>query len=195
MPIQPTTKSRYLSLIVIFLFLVAFGLLAYLPAALEQDVNKNVFTISQSLAYSIKPAFIVVFSIASLLFGYLMYYRGHDYLFTRLFLLLVISAFVITILWVTTFYNKDDHYILAGIIFSLTVLFIIINNYVIYKGMKLHGKYKTLFLVGTPILAILGLFGLIIGMTVLKNEIPVFPAFENYMIIIESLSVIALGFM
>ena len=68
-----------------------------------------------------------------------------------------------------------------------------INNYVIYNGMKIHNKYKTLFLIGTPILAILGLIGLVISMTVLENVKPIFPSFENYMLIIESLSVLALG--
>lgn len=121
---QPNRRSRVLSIIICFLFLATFGLLAYLNATLEHEINANNFTISQALAFSIKSAFVVVFTIASVLFAYLMYYRNHNYLWIRLFILLVIYAFIITILWVTTYYNKSDHYILASFIFAFSVVFI-----------------------------------------------------------------------
>jgi hypothetical protein len=192
--IQPNKLSRYLSLIILFLYLGTFGLLAYLPGALKGEITDTDFTVSQSLAFSIKPAFVVVFTIATVLFGYLIYYRGHDFLWTRLFLFLVIYAFIITILWVTTFYNEKDHYILAGFIFFFTVLFIMLNNLVIYKGLKNHTAFTNIFLLGTPILAILGLLGLLVSKLAFSNIEQLFPSFENYMIAIKSLSVFALGF-
>jgi hypothetical protein len=192
---QPNVYSIGLSLAIIFLFLATFGLLAYLPSALKGDVNKDIFTISQSLAFSIKPAFVCVFTVAMLLLAYLIFYRGHKYLWIRLFLLLVIYSFIITILWVTTYYSREDHYILAGLIFAITVIFILLNNYLIYNGIKVHSSYTKIFLIGTSILAIIGIIGLIISMTILNNITEIFPSFENLMLLTQGLSVFALGFM
>jgi hypothetical protein len=191
---QPSKLSRYLSIAILFLYLATFGLLAYLPSALKGEITDTEFTVSQSLAFSIKPAFVVVFTIATLLFAYLIYYRGHNFMWTRLFFLLVIYAFIITILWVTTFYSMTDHYILAAFIFLFTVLFIMLNNFVIYNGLKNHTLFNTLFLLGTPILAILGLLGLLVSKVALSDIEQLFPSLENYMIVIKSLSVFALGF-
>lgn len=186
--------TKILSLIILFLLLATFGLLAYLNATLEHEINSTEFTISQALAFSIKPAFVIVFTIACALFAYLIYYRGHDYLLIRLFMLLVIYAFVITILWITTYYNKSDHYILASFIFTFTVLFIGLNNYLLYHGLKSHTKLLDIFLIGIPILAVLGLIGLIISSVLLSDVPQVFPAFENYMLLLKGFSVLALGF-
>jgi len=176
------------------MFLATFGLLAYLNATLEHEINANNFTISQSLAFSIKPAFAVVFTIACVLFAYLMYYRNHSYLWIRVFMLFVIYAFIITILWVTTYYNKSDHYILASFIFAFAVVFIGLNNFLLYKGLKSHSRLKDIFLISVPILAVLGLIGILISLTVL-NDIPqIFPSFENYILLLKGISVLALGF-
>jgi hypothetical protein len=194
MLIQPTTKSRYLSLAIVFLLASTIGLLAYLPATLEGEITDQTFTISQSLAFSIKPLFVVVFTIACSLIGYLIYYRGHGLMLLRIFLLLIMFALVTTLLWVTTFYNKTDHYILAAVIFFSIVIFIMLNNYVIFMGMKIHSKPKYIFLIGTPILAVLGSVGLILSQSEFASISELFPSFENFMLVVQGLSVIALGF-
>lgn len=195
MIIQPTSKSRYLSIVIIFLLVLAIGLLAYLPATLEGEITDQTFTISQSLAFSIKPAFVVVFTIAFLLFGYLIYYRGHGLMILRLFLLLVMFALITTLLWVTTFYSQTDHYILAAVIFFSILIFIALNNYVIFMGIKNHSKPKDLFLIGTPILAVLGSIGLILSKSEFASISELFPSFENFMLVVQGLSVLALGFL
>lgn len=194
MIIQPNNKTRLLSVIISFLFLATFGLLAYLNAALEHQIDSNLFTISQALAFSIKPAFVAVFTIACILFAYLLYYRGHNYLWIRLFMLLVIYAFIVTIVWVTTYYNKFDHYILASFIFTFAVLFIGLNSFLIYNGLKIHSRLKDIILFAIPILAALGLIGILISLTVFGNVPQVFPSFENYVLLMKGISVIALGF-
>lgn len=194
MIIQPNRRTRILSIVISFLFLSAFGLLAYLNAALEHEINSNNFTISQSLAFSIKPAFVIVFTIACVLFAYLMYYRNHSYLWIRLFMLLVIYAFIITIIWVTTYYNKSDHYILASFIFAFAVLFIGLNNFLLYNGLKSHSRLTDIFLITIPILAVLGLIGIIISKVLLSDVPQVFPTFENYILLLKGISVLAFGF-
>jgi hypothetical protein len=194
MIIQANRRSRIISIVISFLFLAAFGLLAYLNATLENEINSNNFTISQSLAFSIKPAFVVVFTIACALFAYLMYYRNHCYLWIRLFILFVIYAFIITILWVTTYYNKSDHYILASFIFTFTVLFIGLNNLLLYNGLKSHSRLKDIFLITIPILAVLGLIGILISTLVLSDIPQIFPSFENYILLLQGISVLSMGF-
>jgi hypothetical protein len=105
-------------------------------------------------------------------------------------------------------YNKEfsfDHnprdsdilmnYILEGLIFSITVIFILLNNYLIYNGIKVHSSYTKIFLIGTSILAIIGMIGLIISRTIFKNISEIFPSFENLMLLNQGFSVFALGFM
>ena len=192
--LQPTKLSKYLSISILFLYLVSFGLLSYLPSALKGDLSPQDFTISQSLAFSIKPAFVVVFTITSFMFAYLIYYRGHNFIWSRLFLLLVIYSFIITILWVTTYYSKLDHYILASIIFVFVVFFVMLNSLVIYDGVKLHTKISTGILITLPILAIIGLIGLSISKVIFLSIDELFPSFENYMVAIKGASILTLGF-
>lgn len=193
---QPNKVSKILSIITVLVFVITFGLSAYLPSALKGDVNANIFTISQSLAFSIKPLFVVLLSIAVILLSFLIYYRGQHYQLIRLFLLLVIFAFIVTILWVTTMYNLIDHYICAIIIFVATFIFITINSLSIYDGFLGKNCISFAILTIIPILAFFGIVGLIVSNIYAVNKtVPeLFPAFENYMIVIKGLSILTLGF-
>lgn len=190
---QPDLRSKILSIVILFFLLCAFGLSAYLPSTLEGEITKTDFTISQSLAYSIKPLFVVLLTIAIVLLSYLMYYRGHNYLYIRLFLLSIIYSFVITIVWITTMYNETDHYILAMLIFTTVCIFISLNSLVIFKELQ-NQKLKTILII-MPILAFIGIIGVIIGYIYSKKVSEIFPAFENYMLVIKGLSILTLGFM
>jgi hypothetical protein len=194
--LQPNLTSKLLSLVVVFLLLSAIGLVAYLPSALKGDVDASVFTVSQSLAFSIKPLFVVLLTIAMSLLIYLIYYRGHAYIVFRICLIVIMYSFIISILWVTTYYNNLDHYILAGIIFSAATCYIMLNSYVISKGLGSKNNLQLLMLKGISILAILGVCGLIAGnLPMLNYKIPeLFPSSENYMLFVQGLSIIALGF-
>ena len=191
---QPDFLSKVLSLVVVFIFLCSFGLGSYLPSALSGDVNKKEFTVSQSLAYSIKPLFVILLTIAILTLAYLIYYRGHNYLYIRLFLLLVMYAFIVTIVWVTTMYSEKDHYILAAFIFAASCIFITLNSLAIYSGLKIKTRKSKIILIIIPILAFIGMIGLIISNLVKDKVSELFPSFENYMLVIKGLSILTLGF-
>lgn len=193
---EATIFSKYLSVIIIVLFLSAFGLTSYLPSTLKGEITKNEFTVSQSLAFAIKTAFIILLTVAVGLLGYLMYYRGHALIIFRLFLLVIMYAFIVTILWVTTYYNTEYHYIFAGIIFSAGLIFIMVNSYLIALGLNRKSKHKLLVLKIIPILGIIGSIGLIIGnVPYIKEKVsPLFPSFENFMLVIVGLIIITLGF-
>jgi len=181
---QADFLSKVLSLVVVFFLLCSFGLGSYLPSALSGDVNKKEFTVSQSLAYSIKPLFVILLTIAILLLAYLLYYRGHKYLYIRLFLLLVMYAFIVTIVWVTTMYSEKDHYILAAFIFVASCIFITLNSFAIYSGLKIKTQKSKIILIIIPILAFIGMFGLLISTLVKDKVSELFPSFENYMLVI-----------
>lgn len=193
---EATIFSKYLSIIIITLLLASFGLSSYLPSTLKGKITENEFTISQSLAFTIKALFIVLFTIAIGLLGYLIHYRGHEYVAFRIFLIVIMYAFVVTILWVTIYYNKEYHYIFAGIIFSTATIFIILTCYVISLGLSKKSNHKLLALKIIPVLAIIGIIGILIGNIpyIDANASPLFPSFENYMLSIQGLSIITLGF-
>jgi hypothetical protein len=194
---QPDIISKRLAVSCVTLFVLFIGITAYLVSALKDEIQSNNFTISQAIAFGNKPSMITLVVLAMSIFSYLTYYRGHKYLYFRLLLSLIICAFVITIIWVTTYYSKEDHYILAGFIFISVVITIILNSYLIYNGQLVKTKNSKIILLALPILSILGFIGLTLGKVSFIEDkvVQLFPSFENYVVSIFGISVITLGFM
>jgi hypothetical protein len=194
---QPDTISKRLAISCITLFVLFLGITAYLVSTLKGEIQSNNFTISQAIAFGNKPSMIILVLVSMGIFSYLTYYRGHHYLYFRLLLALILCSFVITIVWVTTFYSKEDHYILAAFIFSSIVITIVLNSYLIYNGQTVKTKNSKMILLAIPILALLGSVGLILGKTsVIEDKVvQLFPSFENYISAIFGMSVFTLGFM
>ena len=194
---QPDFTSKSLAIACITFFVLFLGITAYLVSALKGEIQSDNFTISQAIAFGNKPAMITLVVCAMGILSYLMYYRGHKYLYFRLLLNLIICAFVITIVWITTYYSESDHYILASFIFTSVVISIILNSFLIYNGLSVKTKSKKMILLAVPVLAIIGFIGLIIGkITPIENEaVQIFPSFENYIGAIFGMSVFTLGFM
>jgi len=192
----PDTVSKVLASLCLLIFALCIGLSAYLVSALKGEIDDKNFTISQSLAFGNKYAMVILLVLSFGILGYLTYYRGGAYLILRLFLILVISSLIITIIWVTTFYSKMDHYILAGIIFVSALINIILTSNTIYSELKMKTKNKIIILQILPILAILGGMGLMIGKYKIVEEkvVQLFPSFENYMILVQGASILTLGF-
>jgi hypothetical protein len=194
---QPDIKSKTLAIIISLILALTIGLAAYLPSALNGDVNSSIFTISQSLAYGVKSAIVTMVVIFMFLLLYLIYYRGHNkFLYIRLFLIIAICILIITIVWITTIYNKKDHYILAFFIFIMFIVYIFLSSIVIYQGLKIKTKTTKIILYLIPIFALLGIIGLSISfINVVKSNVKeLFPSAENYMIFIQILSILSLGF-
>jgi hypothetical protein len=194
---QPDTTSKRLAISCITIFVLFLGITAYLVSALRGEIQSDNFTISQAIAFGNKPSMVTLVVLAMGIFAYLTYYRGHNYLYFRLLLSLIICSFVITIVWVTTFYSQEDHYILAAFIFTSVVITIILNSYLIYNGQLVKTKNSKMILLALPILAILGFVGLTLGkLSVIEDEVvQLFPSFENYIGAIFGMSVFTLGFM
>ena len=193
---QPDFTSKSLAISCITLFVLFLGITAYLVSALKGEIQSDNFTISQAIAFGNKPAMITLVVCAMGILSYLSYYRGHNYLYFRLLLNLIICSFIIIIVWVTTYYSESDHYILAAFIFISIVISIILNSYLIYNGIAKKTKNNKMILLAIPILAILGLVGLILGkIKPIENKVvQLFPSFENYIGTILGMSVFTLGF-
>lgn len=194
----PDYLSRLLSIVIISLFMITLGIAAYLTSYLKGQISADIFTISQSLAYGNKPIIVILLVITFLLLASLVFYRSNKInylLYIRLFLLLVISSFVITITWVTTYYDPLAHYILAFIAFVVLILFIVLNSYSIYN-IKLSLLEK-IILILIPILSVLSLSMLFISYIVpkLRHDVKeLFPSLENTNVFIFILSILSLGF-
>jgi hypothetical protein len=194
---QPDIISKSLAIACITLFVIFLGITAYLVSALKGEIQSDNFTISQALAFGNKPSMVILVVCTVSILSYLTYYRGHKYLYFRLLLNLIICSFIITIIWITTYFNKVDHYILAGFIFTSMVISIMLNSYLIYNGLKVKTKNKKMILLALPVLAILGSIGLILGKikAIEEKAVELFPSFENYIGAVLAMSVFTLGFM
>jgi len=194
----PDFKSKTLSIIISSILVLTFGLAAYLPSALSRNINTSIFTISQSLAYGNKSAIASMMILFLILLLYLIYYRGpNKFLYIRLFIILMVCLLIITIVWVTTNYNKNMHYILATIIFISLIIYTYLTSIVLYQRLTIKSKKAKIILYTIPILATIGLIGLGLGLIKpIEDEAKeLFPVSENYMLFIQILSILTLGFM
>ena len=83
---QPNMISKSLAIITITCMLIFIGITAYLVSALKAEINSDLFTISQALAFGNKPGMIILIICSLSVLSYLLYYRGHKYLYFRLLL-------------------------------------------------------------------------------------------------------------
>ena len=192
----PDTVSKVLASLCLLIFALCIGLSAYLVSALKGEIDDKNFTVSQSLAFGNKYAMIILLVLSFSILGYLTYYRKGADLLLRLFLILLISSLIITLIWVTTFYSKMDHYILAGIIFISALINITLTSNTIYNELKIKTKTKKNILILITILALIGFIGLGVSkINIVEDKVvQLFPSFENYMILVQGASILTLGF-
>ena len=136
-------NTKALAISGVFILALMFGLASYLTSYLRGYISTDVFTISQSLAFGNKPGIIGLLILSMICIMILTYMRGPpgSLLWVRLFLLLVIYAIIATIVWITTYYNALDHYILASIAFTSSLIYIVLTCMLFYQNIKT----KTLF--------------------------------------------------
>jgi predicted PurR-regulated permease PerM len=106
-------------------------------------------------------------------------------------LVVIIYALVVTILWVTTYYNRTDHYIIAGVIFSAVLLYIITTCY------QLRLVVRNPLLVILPGVAVLIFIGLILAnIGYISDRVSeLFPSLENSMLTTLMATILAHGYL
>jgi hypothetical protein len=186
-----------------FSILINILLSGYIASFVKGKISKDDFTVSQALAFGEKPPLIIFFVIGIVLIGYLVYYRNirgpadNKIQATMSYiLLLLITVFFITIMWITIYKNETHHYIFSSIIFGSAILFILLNSYSLWTGINEKKLYKKIILLLIPILTILSLIGLGIGLHfMMKNKVvELFPSFENILLVLTGSSILTLGF-
>ena len=187
--------SKSIAVVGVLVTFLMFTLAAYLHSFLKGHIDENLFTVSQSLAFGHKPTMGIMLTIGIGMIMFLNVYRGFRFLYLRLFLLLVCYSLILTIFWVTTYYNRMDHYIIAFTIFSCAIAYIFLNSIALY----MNKGYNTIGLIGIfaiPILSILGFIALSISaIPKIDDKVPqLFPSFENFLLFMKGMSVILLGF-
>ena len=200
---SPNFTSKTLAITGCILFSLFLGICAYLVSTLKDTIRDDDFSISQALVYGEKISMIILLVSSLIVMSYLIFYRGHKYIYFRILLNIIICALMITIMWVTVFYNSTIHYIIAGIIFIILCIGILLDNYLIYNSLK--KSYKLYNLINTKnLIYILITIALFIGIIVVilnyfininnSLKLRMFYAFELYMVVVKLLSIITLGF-
>lgn len=187
--------TKTLSLISIISFLIGLIVFAYgysiVDGRLGTSLSKT-FTVSRSLGYGSKPGVIVFITIAFAYLFYLIRERGPSKLLIWRYLLLFISyGLLVSLLWLTPWFNEELHYFLASIIFSFVLIYIIMTYYLMYKKYGVN-KHVFIFLIILNILATICLLVFAIRHGSIDSDI--FASFELVFAALFGISILVLGF-
>ncbi len=195
---SPDFISKIISSIAVSMLFLNILLSGYITSFLDGQISEANFSISQSLAFGNKISLIILFVIALLLTGYLIFHRKQstDITIINTILLVIICAFFITIIFITTYRNANQHYIFSSIIFSCLVAFVTLNAVSLWKGIPDKKIYQKVLILILPIVLYLSLFGLSIGLYffITDKQQHVFPSFENIVFVLSGLSILEMGF-
>jgi len=134
-------KKNILATITLLFYISAFGIAAYEVSFKKGKIQNDNFTVSQSLAFGNDPALVTLFTLGTMCYIYLMILGPKKLLYMRIFLQVIVYIFLITIIWITTFKDKEKHYIFAFIIFFSILIFHILT-YIVYRNQKISPLFK-----------------------------------------------------
>ena len=131
----PTFETKVISLFSIFFIIIGLLVFAYTISSLKGELGgfftEKTFTVSDAISFSDKIGLFLSLIYGFLLLCYLIYLRGPMHMLNSKIILLTILIFlIVSIFIITPQNNKELHYGIAGMIFTLVVVFfsIIIYN-------------------------------------------------------------------
>lgn len=137
-PTLPSDKTKFLSAFTIFTYMTGLVVGAYAVSISKDKITKNEFTVSESLAFGSKELMIACFILAYFSMILLICERGpKKYLVLRSLLLTIFFSLLITIIYVTKYYDEEMHFTMAGIIFICNLIFILLTSH-LFKGYFRH---------------------------------------------------------
>ena len=196
----PDTISRVVGTASVISFLGALLGGAYGYSIHKKKVDKDIFTISQALAFGNQYIMVVFFTLAFMGIIFLNFYRSpKKLLIIRVLLLILMYVFLITIMWVTTFKNEKLHYAFAGIIFLSNLVYVSILTYVYQKYLKDKASYKTYLLdlnlmFAFAAMVIILVFGIFESDNRTNLDDAIFASTENFNVIITATTLLFLTF-
>lgn len=197
---SPDINSKVLATLAILFFVSSLGLGGYLAAYEEDKIDKDHFTISQSLAYGTKEIMIPLYVLSFICLFLLNSVRGGDrnLLYFRYLMITITYSLLIVIMFVTVEKNKALHYEFAGTIFLSQLLFIfsiayIFNNYLeTTSNLLIPLDFNVILVVCAFILLLL--FGIYNEDDTYEFKTIVFASSENATVILNLIPIFYLGF-
>jgi hypothetical protein len=133
-PTLPSQKTKVLSSLTIFTYLTGIVVGAYAVSIGKDKIMSDEFTVSQALAFGSRELMITCFIFAYIFMIMLIWERGPlRFIELRSLLLTVFFALLITIIYVTKYYNEEMHFTMAGIMFIANLIFILLTAH-IFRG-------------------------------------------------------------
>jgi len=192
---QVDNSTRIISVISIITFLIGLTVFSYGFSIIDGELGTNetkTFTISRSLGKGNKPGIILFVTLAFLYLLYLVRLRGpQKYLKIRYGLLLIAYGLLLSLLWLTPWYNEALHYGLATVIFLSILVYNILTYYLLYLN-YLKNKNLFYFLIGLNIAVTIGLGVFAILHSNLDKDL--FASFELVFAFLFGISILVLGF-
>lgn len=192
---QVDNSTRIISTISIIAFLIGLTVFSYGFSIIDGELGtteSKTFTISRSLGKGNKPGIIIFVTLAFLYLLYLVRLRGpQKYLKIRYGLLIVAYGLLLSLLWLTPWYNESLHYGLATIIFLSILVYNILTYYLLYQN-YLKNKNLFYFLIGLNIAVTIALGIFAILHSDLDKDL--FASFELVFAFFFAVSILVLGF-
>lgn len=194
--IKPVDNStRIISVISILTFLIGLTVFSYGFSIIDGELGtteSKTFTISRSLGKGNKPGIIIFITLAILYLFWLILLRGpKKYLKLRLILVGISYVLLISLLWLTPWYNESLHYALASVIFAFLLFYIMITYYLLYKNYQ-KNKYLFYFLIGLNVSVTIALA--VLAILHGKVDTDFFASFELVFAFLFGVSILVLGF-
>lgn len=191
-------KLKLISVIALLCFMFAFGISAYEISYEKGRISDKEFTVSESLAYGDEQSLVTLFTLGMIAYIYLLTLRGpKKLLYIRIFALIIVYIFLITIIWITTYKDQEKHYIFAFIIFLTTFIYHVLT-YIAFSSTKSSNLMCKCLLVAC---ILNGLVFIGLGITRIKsleekNEARItFSSLENTCTLITLSVIVMIGFM
>lgn len=133
-PTLPSQKTKALSSLAIFTYLTGLVVGAYAVSIGKDKIMTDEFTVSQALAFGCRELMITCFVFAYIFMIMLIWERGPlIFIEIRSLLLTIFFALLITIIYVTKYYDEEMHFNMAGIMFIANLIFILLTAH-IFRG-------------------------------------------------------------
>jgi len=133
-PTLPTQKTKVLSSLTIFSYLTGLAVGAYAVSIGKDKIMRDEFTVSQALAFGCRELMIISFIVTYISMLLLIWERGPmKFIEIRSLLITIFFALLITIIYVTKYYNEEMHFNMAGVMFIANLFFILITAH-LFRG-------------------------------------------------------------
>lgn len=193
-------NSKTLSILTLLFFISALLFGAYIASLDKGQIDKDRFTISQALAYGVKPIMITFFSLAMITTLLLNYVRGGEkfLLYLRYLFTFISYSLIITIIYVTVDKNKNLHFKFAGVIFLCQLLYVFIVIYLFNK--YLNPNTNLLIPLDFNVIMIIFSFSLLLVFGIFEEDDTsefnniVFASNENITVLLNLIPILYLGF-